>query len=93
MFLTAGQSTDRETDVDQVLSFTKTANQAVQVPIFCLGFGKDVEFPFLRKLALQNGAVARKLPMLRFNLQISTVKSHTQPCLISILPTLPTCTK
>ncbi|XP_071509557.1 uncharacterized protein [Diadema antillarum] len=30
--------------------------------LFCLGFGADVDFPFLTRLALQNHGVARRIP-------------------------------
>ena len=59
MILTAGQATDGVTDLAQIQKRIKAENQVQQVPIFSLGFGSDVEFPFLRKLSIQNGAVAR----------------------------------
>ena len=31
------------------------------VNLFALGFGDDVDFDFLKKLALQNGGIARKI--------------------------------
>ena len=61
MFLTDGDPTQGITNMETIQSRVKAANKVQQVPIFCLGFGNDVEFPFLRKISLQNRAVARKI--------------------------------
>ena len=59
VFLTDGDPTWGITDMGEIQSRVKAANKVQQVPIFCLGFGFGVEFPFLRKLSLQNRAMAR----------------------------------
>ena len=32
-----------------------------QYSLFCLGFGCDVNYPFLEKMALDNGGLARRI--------------------------------
>ncbi|XP_021949887.1 inter-alpha-trypsin inhibitor heavy chain H3 isoform X1 [Folsomia candida] len=62
IFLTDGQPTAGVTDPSIILETIKRENSAnFSIPIFSLGFGNDVDFPFLRKLSLQNHAFARKI--------------------------------
>lgn len=41
----------------------KNVEEAVdnKYSVFCLGFGFDVNFPFLEKMALDNGGLARRI--------------------------------
>ncbi|XP_078517769.1 inter-alpha-trypsin inhibitor heavy chain H3-like isoform X1 [Lissotriton helveticus] len=60
VFLTDGDPTDGETNREKILSNAKEAI-AGHFSLYSLGFGKDVDYNFLEKLALQNGGVARRI--------------------------------
>ena len=40
---------------------TDSSRNEDRVTLFALGFGNDVDFPFLKKMALQNKGFARKI--------------------------------
>ena len=61
MFLTDGYPTFGIRNRDQVLRNISAENKDQRVPIFSLAFGQGADFAFLRKLSLQNGAIARKI--------------------------------
>lgn len=61
IFLTDGEPTVGITNPTTLQSLIKTANANSSIPIFSLGFGDGADFPFLRKLSLQNNGFARKI--------------------------------
>lgn len=48
------------TNLDEIQSNVKTAI-AGKFPLYCLGFGFDVNFEFLESMALQNDGAARRI--------------------------------
>ena len=60
ILLTDGQPTAGITNSHEILSNTRKNNTDLPV-IYTLGFGEDVDFDFLKKLALQSGGFARKI--------------------------------
>ncbi|XP_046676968.1 inter-alpha-trypsin inhibitor heavy chain H4-like isoform X2 [Homalodisca vitripennis] len=60
VFLTDGQPTTGVRIPDTIISDTKTLNTN-EIQIFCLAFGEDADFDFLKKLSLTNHAFARKI--------------------------------
>ncbi|KAM6169923.1 inter-alpha-trypsin inhibitor heavy chain H4 [Rhynchocyon petersi] len=60
ILLTDGDPTEGETDPKKI---QKNVREAVsgQYSVFCLGFGYDVSYAFLEKLALDNGGLARRI--------------------------------
>ncbi|XP_040603740.1 inter-alpha-trypsin inhibitor heavy chain H4 isoform X2 [Mesocricetus auratus] len=60
ILLTDGEPTEGETNPD---SIRRNVQEAVngQYSVFCLGFGFDVHYPFLEKLAQDNGGLARRI--------------------------------
>ncbi|KAM9800362.1 inter-alpha-trypsin inhibitor heavy chain H3 isoform 3-T3 [Syngnathus typhle] len=60
MLLTDGDPTSGVTDLDTIYSNVMEAIQN-KFPLYCLGFGFDVEFSFLEKLSLLNNGVARRI--------------------------------
>lgn len=61
IFLTDGEPTVGVTDPPEIQRLIQTANRNLSVPIFSLGFGEGADFPFLRKLSLQNNGFGRKI--------------------------------
>ena len=61
LFLTDGYPTSGVRNRELILSNVLAANKDEDVPIYSLAFGQGVEFPFLRKLSLQNGGMARRI--------------------------------
>jgi hypothetical protein len=61
IFLTDGEPTVGVTDPDIIQELIQAANKNVTLPIFSLGFGEGVDFPFLRRISLQNYGFARKI--------------------------------
>ncbi|XP_012590620.1 PREDICTED: inter-alpha-trypsin inhibitor heavy chain H4 [Condylura cristata] len=60
ILLTDGDPTRGETNPVKI---QKNVEEAIrgQYSLFCLGFGFDVSYPFLEKLALSNGGLARRI--------------------------------
>ncbi|XP_006169363.1 inter-alpha-trypsin inhibitor heavy chain H4 [Tupaia chinensis] len=60
ILLTDGEPTEGETNPVKI---QKNVREAIgdQFNLFCLGFGFDVIYPFLEKLALDNGGLARRI--------------------------------
>ncbi|XP_032996620.1 inter-alpha-trypsin inhibitor heavy chain H4-like isoform X7 [Lacerta agilis] len=60
ILLTDGQPTTGETNTDRIQRNIREANNGKYF-IYCLGFGFDVSYTFLEKMALENGGVARRI--------------------------------
>jgi uncharacterized protein YegL len=60
VMLTDGQPTAGVTGKAQIRANVKSANTCA-VPIYCLGFGSDVDFDFLQALSLENNARALRI--------------------------------
>ena len=60
VMLTDGQPTAGVTDKDTIRSEALSRN-ALGTPIYCLGFGNDVDFDFLKALSLESGAQALRI--------------------------------
>ncbi|XP_062258267.1 inter-alpha-trypsin inhibitor heavy chain H3-like isoform X2 [Platichthys flesus] len=60
ILLTDGDPTSGETDLGRIKSNVKEAI-AGKFPLYCLGFGYDVNFEFLKTMSLQNDGVARRI--------------------------------
>ncbi|KAM6927216.1 inter-alpha-trypsin inhibitor heavy chain H3-like [Xenentodon cancila] len=60
ILLTDGDPTEGERKLEQIQSNVKQAI-AGKFPLYCLGFGFDVNFEFLEKLSLQNNGVAQRI--------------------------------
>uniref|UniRef100_A0A3P9NRQ9 Inter-alpha-trypsin inhibitor heavy chain H3-like n=1 Tax=Poecilia reticulata TaxID=8081 RepID=A0A3P9NRQ9_POERE len=60
IFLTDGDPTAGETNFERIQSNVREA-VAEKFPLYCLGFGSDVNFEFLEKMSLQNNGVARRI--------------------------------
>uniref|UniRef100_A0A8C2FGF9 Zgc:112265 n=1 Tax=Cyprinus carpio TaxID=7962 RepID=A0A8C2FGF9_CYPCA len=60
ILLTDGDPTSGETNIDKIMANIKEAI-GTKLPLYCLGFGYDVNFDFLTKMSLENGGVARRI--------------------------------
>uniref|UniRef100_A0A672Y407 Inter-alpha-trypsin inhibitor heavy chain 3 n=1 Tax=Sphaeramia orbicularis TaxID=375764 RepID=A0A672Y407_9TELE len=60
ILLTDGDPTSGETNLERIQSNVKKAI-ASKFPLYCLGFGFDVNFEFLESMSLQNDGVARRI--------------------------------
>ncbi|NXG37039.1 ITIH4 inhibitor, partial [Dromaius novaehollandiae] len=60
ILLTDGQPTSGETDVEVIQEDIQKAISG-KYALFCLGFGFDVSYKFLEKMALSNGGIARRI--------------------------------
>uniref|UniRef100_A0A670J4D8 Inter-alpha-trypsin inhibitor heavy chain 4 n=1 Tax=Podarcis muralis TaxID=64176 RepID=A0A670J4D8_PODMU len=60
ILLTDGQPTTGETSIDRIQRNIREANEGKYF-LYCLGFGFDVSYTFLEKMALENGGVARRI--------------------------------
>ncbi|XP_035980552.1 inter-alpha-trypsin inhibitor heavy chain H3 isoform X11 [Fundulus heteroclitus] len=60
ILLTDGDPTSGVTNLETIQSNVKQAI-ADKFPLYCLGFGFDVNFEFLEKMSLQNNGVARRI--------------------------------
>jgi uncharacterized protein YegL len=60
VMLTDGIATAGETNTQKIRQNVKNANTA-KVSIFCLGFGFDVNFPFLKAMSLENNGIAIRI--------------------------------
>ncbi|XP_047204553.1 inter-alpha-trypsin inhibitor heavy chain H3-like isoform X2 [Girardinichthys multiradiatus] len=60
ILLTDGDPTTGVTNLEEIQSNVKQAI-AGKFPLYCLGFGFDVNFEFLEKMSLQNNGVARRI--------------------------------
>ncbi|ROI16303.1 Inter-alpha-trypsin inhibitor heavy chain H3 [Anabarilius grahami] len=49
-----------ETNIERIMANVKKAI-GLKFPLYCLGFGHDVNFDFLTKMSLENGGVARRI--------------------------------
>ncbi|XP_026131033.1 inter-alpha-trypsin inhibitor heavy chain H3-like isoform X9 [Carassius auratus] len=60
ILLTDGDPTTGETNIEKIMSNVKKAI-GNKFPLYCLGFGYDVNFDFLTKMSLENSGVARRI--------------------------------
>uniref|UniRef100_A0A673FJF1 Inter-alpha-trypsin inhibitor heavy chain H3-like n=1 Tax=Sinocyclocheilus rhinocerous TaxID=307959 RepID=A0A673FJF1_9TELE len=60
ILLTDGDPTTGETNIEKIMANVKEAI-GTKFPLYCLGFGYDVNFDFLTKMSLENGGVARRI--------------------------------
>uniref|UniRef100_A0A6I8SSC0 Inter-alpha-trypsin inhibitor heavy chain family member 4 n=1 Tax=Xenopus tropicalis TaxID=8364 RepID=A0A6I8SSC0_XENTR len=60
LFLSDGEPTSGVTNHNEIINNVKKANER-QTTLYCLGFGNDVDFNFLEKMALENGGLARRI--------------------------------
>uniref|UniRef100_A0A8B9PCW6 Inter-alpha-trypsin inhibitor heavy chain 4 n=1 Tax=Apteryx owenii TaxID=8824 RepID=A0A8B9PCW6_APTOW len=60
ILLTDGQPTSGETNVEVIQENIQKAISG-KYALFCLGFGFDVSYKFLEKMALSNGGIARRI--------------------------------
>ncbi|KAJ7999734.1 hypothetical protein DPEC_G00197480 [Dallia pectoralis] len=60
ILLTDGDPTTGETNLDKIHKNIKEAID-MKFPLYCLGFGMDVNFEFLEKMALDNNGVGRRI--------------------------------
>ncbi|XP_073681749.1 inter-alpha-trypsin inhibitor heavy chain H3-like [Garra rufa] len=60
ILLTDGDPTSGETNIENIMSNVKEAI-GTKFPLYCLGFGYDVNFDFLTKMSLENSGVARRI--------------------------------
>ncbi|XP_066553712.1 inter-alpha-trypsin inhibitor heavy chain H3 isoform X2 [Amia ocellicauda] len=60
ILLTDGDPTSGVTNLDQIQANVRQAIQKKHT-LYCLGFGFDVNYKFLEKMALENGGVARRI--------------------------------
>ncbi|XP_051769465.1 inter-alpha-trypsin inhibitor heavy chain H3-like [Ctenopharyngodon idella] len=60
ILLTDGHPTSGETNIERIMANVKEAI-GLKFPLYCLGFGHDVNFDFLTKMSLENGGVARRI--------------------------------
>uniref|UniRef100_UPI003F64AC68 uncharacterized protein LOC100003906 isoform 1 precursor n=1 Tax=Danio rerio TaxID=7955 RepID=UPI003F64AC68 len=60
ILLTDGDPTAGETNIEKIMANVKEAIGS-KFPLYCLGFGYDVNFDFLTKMSLENNAVARRI--------------------------------
>ncbi|CAJ1050723.1 inter-alpha-trypsin inhibitor heavy chain H3-like [Xyrichtys novacula] len=60
ILLTDGDPTSGVTNLEQIQSNVREAI-AGKFPLYCLGFGFDVNFEFLEKMSLQNNGAARRI--------------------------------
>ncbi|KAA8593434.1 hypothetical protein FQN60_009550, partial [Etheostoma spectabile] len=60
ILLTDGDPTSGETNLERIQSNVRRDIED-KFPLYCLGFGYDVNFEFLEKMSLQNNGVARRI--------------------------------
>lgn len=60
IFLSDGEPTSGTTNHDKIIDNVKRSLEG-RASLYCLGFGNDVDYNFLEKLALQNGGLARRI--------------------------------
>ncbi|XP_065096920.1 inter-alpha-trypsin inhibitor heavy chain H3-like isoform X6 [Paramisgurnus dabryanus] len=60
ILLTDGDPTSGETNTERIMSNVRKAIES-KFPLYCLGFGYDVNFDFLTKMSLENNGVARRI--------------------------------
>ncbi|KAA0707450.1 Inter-alpha-trypsin inhibitor heavy chain H3 [Triplophysa tibetana] len=60
ILLTDGDPTSGETNTEKITGNVKEAIGS-KFPLYCLGFGYDVNFDFLTKMSLENNGVARRI--------------------------------
>uniref|UniRef100_A0A8C2KDR4 Zgc:112265 n=1 Tax=Cyprinus carpio TaxID=7962 RepID=A0A8C2KDR4_CYPCA len=60
ILLTDGDPTTGETNIEKIMANVKEAI-GTKFPLYCLGFGYDVNFDFLIKMSLENSGVARRI--------------------------------
>ncbi|XP_046333949.2 inter-alpha-trypsin inhibitor heavy chain H3-like isoform X1 [Haliotis rufescens] len=60
MFLTDGRATSGERNPNMVLQNVRSANKK-DIPVYTLAFGKDADWELVKKLALQNFGITRRI--------------------------------
>ncbi|XP_058648246.1 inter-alpha-trypsin inhibitor heavy chain H3-like isoform X4 [Onychostoma macrolepis] len=60
ILLTDGDPTSGETSIEKIMGNVKKAI-GTKFPLYCLGFGYDVNFDFLTKMSLENSGVAQRI--------------------------------
>ncbi|MEE6520123.1 hypothetical protein FKM82_017923, partial [Ascaphus truei] len=60
LFLSDGEPTSGISNQKEIMDNVKRAIEG-QSTLYCLGFGNDVDYNFLEKMALENGGVARRI--------------------------------
>ncbi|XP_051531659.1 inter-alpha-trypsin inhibitor heavy chain H3-like isoform X4 [Myxocyprinus asiaticus] len=60
ILLTDGDPTAGETDTEKIMSNVREATVS-KFPLYCLGFGYDVNFEFLTQMSLENNGLARRI--------------------------------
>ncbi|XP_051967369.1 inter-alpha-trypsin inhibitor heavy chain H3-like isoform X9 [Xyrauchen texanus] len=60
ILLTDGDPTAGETDTEKIMANVGEAT-AAKFPLYCLGFGYDVDFEFLTQMSLENNGLARRI--------------------------------
>ncbi|KAG7249678.1 hypothetical protein CRUP_037711 [Coryphaenoides rupestris] len=60
ILLTDGDPTTGETNLEKIQQNVREAIDQ-KFPLYCLGFGHDVNFEFLEKMSLENNGVARRI--------------------------------
>ena len=61
VFLTDGRANQGITNLPDILAEVNSANEASCFSIFALGFGKDIQYDFLRQVSLMNDGFARRI--------------------------------
>jgi len=61
ILLTDGEPSEGVKSTESILANVKAANSGGQVSVYCLSFGFDADFPFLKRMSAQNQAFARKI--------------------------------
>ena len=61
IFLTDGHATSGVTEKKAILTDVQAANADLNVPVFCLSFGRFADSSLLKTLSLQNYAFTRKI--------------------------------
>ncbi|PSN30424.1 Inter-alpha-trypsin inhibitor heavy chain H4 [Blattella germanica] len=61
ILLTDGEPTVGNCDINEIINEITRLNKKTKATIFTLGLGRDVDFNFLKKLALQNSGFCRKI--------------------------------
>ena len=60
VFLTDGVPTSGETNADTILQNALRKNKK-EMPVYGLSFGRDADWPLVKKLTAQNNGVARRI--------------------------------
>lgn len=60
-FLTDGEPTSGVTNINNILTNVRNANSGQNFPIYSLAFGRGADYEFVKKVAIQNNGVSRKI--------------------------------